>query len=118
MDFKSLFGFLVEYNLYFSHGTTKYNANNVLYLSGHTSFPHDIHESLVVACSLMRVLLYGYHYSRLHSRVGSQEPLIKMIDANRFANSLTRVALHCHSLVKFAHQEAVLRPRRKRLDKR
>ena len=32
-----------------------YNANNVLYLSGHTSFPHDIHESLVVEFSLMRV---------------------------------------------------------------
>ena len=49
-----------------SHGTTKYNANNVLYLSGHTSFPHDIHESLVVECTLMRVLLYspgGWGYS-------------------------------------------------------
>ena len=39
-----------------SPGPTKHNANNVLYLSGHTSFPHGVHESLVVECSLMRVL--------------------------------------------------------------
>ena len=32
---------------------------------------HGVHESLVVECSLMRVLLYSYHYSLLHSRVGS-----------------------------------------------
>ena len=50
-----------------SHGTTKYNANNVLCLSGHTSFPHDIHESLVVECSLIRVLLYGPGRGRGHS---------------------------------------------------
>ena len=28
----------------------------------------------------MRVLLYGYHYSLLHPRVGSQEPLIGLKD--------------------------------------
>ena len=28
---------------------TKHNTNNVLYLSGHPSFPHGVHESLVVA---------------------------------------------------------------------
>ena len=30
----------------------------------------------ILSCSLMQVLLYGYHYSLLHQRVGSQEPLI------------------------------------------
>ena len=27
-------------------GTTKHNGNNVLYLSGRTSFPYGVHESL------------------------------------------------------------------------
>ena len=34
-----------------SPGTTKHNANNVLYPSGHTTFPHGVHESLVVDCT-------------------------------------------------------------------
>ena len=46
-----------------SPGPIKYNADNVLYLSDHNSFPHSVHESLVVECSLMEVLLYGYHCS-------------------------------------------------------
>ena len=57
-------------------GPTKHNANNVLYLSGHTLFLHGVHKFLDVECSLMRVLFYGHHYSLLHSQVGSQEPLI------------------------------------------
>ena len=54
--------------LIFESGPTKQNANNVLYVSGHTLFSHGVHEPLVVECSLMRVLLYPYRYSLPHSR--------------------------------------------------
>ena len=39
-------------------------------------FRLGLHEFLLR--SLMRVLLYGYHYSLLHSRVGSQEPFLSI----------------------------------------
>ena len=35
-----------------------------------------VYKSLLVECSLVQVLLLPLHYSLLHSRVGSQEPLI------------------------------------------
>ena len=38
-------------------GTIEHNPNNCLSLSGYTSFLHGVHASLVVECSLMRVLL-------------------------------------------------------------
>ena len=54
--------FLLNTIYFSSPGTAKHNANNCLHHSGHTSFPHGVHESLVVECSLMRVLLYGCHH--------------------------------------------------------
>ena len=60
-----------------------------------TSFPHGIHESLVIERSLMRVLFYGYHYSLLHSRVGSQEPLIFLGSLDIFKTIFLRGQVLC-----------------------
>ena len=57
--------FLLNTIYFSSPGTTKHNANNVLYLSGDTSSPHGVHESLVVEYSLMRVLLYGCYQNNI-----------------------------------------------------
>ena len=57
-------------------GPTKHNLRTMFY-TFQVALPvmrHGLHESLYR--SLMRVLLYGYHYSLLHSQVGSREPLI------------------------------------------
>ena len=43
----------------------------------------------------MRVLLYGYHYSLLHSRVGSQEPLIFLGSLEIFKTIFLRGQVLC-----------------------
>ena len=61
---------------FWSSTTNQTQCKQCLYLSGHNLLPHGIPEFLVVECSLMQVLLCSYHYSLLHLRVASQEPLI------------------------------------------